>query len=291
MESGTPIPLLAMATPATRPQAAMPIAICTASSGWRPLAVSPVAPDARLLQTLSIAPPLDGERPGLPAALVALSDDPEPAVRRAALSVAVLGLLGGFATPILLSTGQDRPIGLFSYLLVLNVGLAWVAHKRRWPLLGAAGGALLKAAQVELARVPQRFPASSLVDNAWYYLGQARYLEPVDTSVSKAERISLLQAAVSDLSHVAGTASPFAAGARYWRGKAHYGLAFVLAVGAAKDQAEVALAIADLQAVPPPSVYADNALYWLAKSFMHVEPAPVCGGGSTAPPASGWRAG
>lgn len=150
-----------------------------------------------------------------------------------------------------------------------------------------AAKADLQAAALELAKVPQRFPASPAVDNAWYYLGQSHYMEPVDTSVSKAERIALLRAAVSDLSHVAGTASPFAAGARYWRGKAHYGLAFVLAVGLAKDQPELALAMADLQAVPPPSVYADNALYWLAKAFMHVEPAPVCTGGAAAPPASG----
>ena len=57
-------------------------------------------------------------------------------VRRASLTMALLGLAGGFATPILLSTGEDRPIGLFSYLLLLNAGLAWVAQKRRWPLLG-----------------------------------------------------------------------------------------------------------------------------------------------------------
>src|SRR5258708_20795291 len=49
--------------------------------------------------------------------------------------VAVLGLVGGFATPALLSTGEDRPIGLFSYLLLLNAGLAWVAYKKRWPHL------------------------------------------------------------------------------------------------------------------------------------------------------------
>ena len=41
--------------------------------------------------------------------------------------IAVLGLLGGFATPALLSTGENRPIPLFAYLLLLNVGLAWVA--------------------------------------------------------------------------------------------------------------------------------------------------------------------
>ena len=44
-------------------------------------------------------------------------------------------MMGGFATPALLSTGENRPIGLFSYLLLLNAGLAWVAYKKRWPAL------------------------------------------------------------------------------------------------------------------------------------------------------------
>jgi uncharacterized membrane protein len=56
-------------------------------------------------------------------------------IRRESLFIAVLGLLGGFLTPILLSTGQNQPIPLFSYLLLLNVGLAWVAYKKRWPAL------------------------------------------------------------------------------------------------------------------------------------------------------------
>ncbi len=47
----------------------------------------------------------------------------------------MLGLLGGFATPALLSTGENQPIPLFGYLLLLNVGLAWVAHSRAWPAL------------------------------------------------------------------------------------------------------------------------------------------------------------
>ncbi len=64
------------------------------------------------------------------------------AVRRASLTMALLGLVGGFATPILISTGQDRPIGLFSYLLLLNLALAWVAHRQRWPILGAVTLAL-----------------------------------------------------------------------------------------------------------------------------------------------------
>src|SRR4030095_5968734 len=58
-------------------------------------------------------------------------------IRRDSLFIAVLGLLGGFATPILLSTGETRPIPLFAYLLLLNVGLAWVAYRNGWILLSA----------------------------------------------------------------------------------------------------------------------------------------------------------
>ncbi|PYP62268.1 MAG: hypothetical protein DMD26_16205, partial [Gemmatimonadetes bacterium] len=58
-------------------------------------------------------------------------------IRRASLLIALLGLVGGFASPAIVATGQDNPIGLFGYLLLLNAGLAWVAYKRRWPLLTA----------------------------------------------------------------------------------------------------------------------------------------------------------
>lgn len=58
-------------------------------------------------------------------------------IRRESLFIAVLGLLGGFATPALLSTGENRPIPLFAYLMLLNIGLAWVAYRKTWPLLTA----------------------------------------------------------------------------------------------------------------------------------------------------------
>jgi len=59
------------------------------------------------------------------------------AIRRASLLIALLGLIGGFASPAIVATGQDNPVGLFGYLLLLNAGLAWVAYKKRWPLLTA----------------------------------------------------------------------------------------------------------------------------------------------------------
>ena len=64
------------------------------------------------------------------------------AVRHDSTFIAILGLLGGFATPALLSTGEDRPFTLFSYLLLLNGGLAWAAARRGWALLPAASLAL-----------------------------------------------------------------------------------------------------------------------------------------------------
>jgi uncharacterized membrane protein len=55
--------------------------------------------------------------------------------RRDSLPTALLGLAGGFLTPLALSTGEDRPVPLFSYLLMLDVGLLWLSHRQRWPAL------------------------------------------------------------------------------------------------------------------------------------------------------------
>jgi len=61
------------------------------------------------------------------------------AVRLNALVVAILGILGGFLTPILLSTGQDNPLGLFGYIAILDAGLVFVALNKRWHFLTALG--------------------------------------------------------------------------------------------------------------------------------------------------------
>jgi uncharacterized membrane protein len=58
------------------------------------------------------------------------------AIRRESLPIAILGLLGGFITPLALSTGEDHPIPLFAYLLVLDGAILYVAHRRGWPSLG-----------------------------------------------------------------------------------------------------------------------------------------------------------
>jgi hypothetical protein len=54
------------------------------------------------------------------------------AVRLDAQVVAILGLLGGFLTPPMVSTGVDRPLALFGYLGLLDLGLLAVALRKKW---------------------------------------------------------------------------------------------------------------------------------------------------------------
>src|SRR5438445_6713130 len=73
------------------------------------------------------------------------------AVRLNALVVAILGIAGGFLTPVLLSTGQDNPLGLFGYISLLDIGLLAVARRKEWsslPILGAIGTVLMQVAWV-----------------------------------------------------------------------------------------------------------------------------------------------
>ena len=46
--------------------------------------------------------------------------------------VAFLSLLGGFLTPVIVSTGENLPIPLFCYVLILGVGAMLCAYYRKW---------------------------------------------------------------------------------------------------------------------------------------------------------------
>src|SRR5437867_5638004 len=73
--------------------------------------------------------------------------------------IASLGLVGGFLTPLLLSTGTDRPIGLFGYVLLLDTGLLYLARQRRWPvlaLLSLAGTVFYQALWIGTRMGPDR---------------------------------------------------------------------------------------------------------------------------------------
>ncbi|MEX2387477.1 MAG: DUF2339 domain-containing protein [Phycisphaeraceae bacterium] len=85
--------------------------------------------------------------------------------------VALLGLIGGFATPAMVSTGQGRTDVLFTYLLMLQIGLVVVNRRQGWSVLSLL--TLLAA----LAWVGLYLVLSpDAVDRAWmgsYLLGTA----------------------------------------------------------------------------------------------------------------------
>ena len=54
------------------------------------------------------------------------------ALRYNAIAIAALGFLGAYLTPLLLSTGEDHPWFLISYLLVVNFAATELARRRDW---------------------------------------------------------------------------------------------------------------------------------------------------------------
>lgn len=54
------------------------------------------------------------------------------AARWNALPIAIIGLIGGFLTPPLLSTGTDNYVGLFSYVALLNAGVLALGYRKQW---------------------------------------------------------------------------------------------------------------------------------------------------------------
>ena len=49
--------------------------------------------------------------------------------------IAVGGLVGAYAVPFLLSTGEDKPITLFTYMAIINIGILFISFKKDWRFL------------------------------------------------------------------------------------------------------------------------------------------------------------
>lgn len=60
-------------------------------------------------------------------------------VAQNSLSLAALGVSGGFLAPVLASTGQGSHVMLFSYYAVLNAGIVAIAWVKAWRLLNLLG--------------------------------------------------------------------------------------------------------------------------------------------------------
>ncbi|QDU37194.1 hypothetical protein Mal4_15030 [Maioricimonas rarisocia] len=57
------------------------------------------------------------------------------AVRFNSMLVAILGIVGGYGTPIMLSTGEVNFIGLYGYMLALGIGVLGICYWKSWPLV------------------------------------------------------------------------------------------------------------------------------------------------------------
>lgn len=81
-------------------------------------------------------------------------------VRLDAQAIAVLGMLGGFLTPPLLATGEDRPLALFSYIAMLDIGLLGVVMIKRWGYISLLAG--LATIAMQFGWVSKFFEASKI---------------------------------------------------------------------------------------------------------------------------------
>ena len=88
------------------------------------------------------------------------------AVRLEAQVIAILGMLGGFLTPILINTGVDNPPGLFGYIALLDAGLIAVVLHTGWRYLvplSAGGTVLMMAGWAEKFFTAEKGPVAMTV--------------------------------------------------------------------------------------------------------------------------------
>jgi uncharacterized membrane protein len=103
----------------------------------------------------------------------------------------VIGALGGFAAPLLISTGSGNHVALFAYYLVLDLGIALVAWRRTWPslnLIGFAGTFIVATAWGVLKYQPDDYATSQAFLVAFFLLFVAILLMPLRTAAATAEK-------------------------------------------------------------------------------------------------------
>ena len=90
------------------------------------------------------------------------------AVHARMLPIAIMGLVGGFWTPIALSTGVNQQVALMTYLLILDAGFVVVGSIRRWDVLRLlcwVGSAILFAGWYQ-----QFYAPDALHPTLWFLL-------------------------------------------------------------------------------------------------------------------------
>ena len=96
------------------------------------------------------------------------------AVVHDAMTIGVLAILGGFLTPVMLSTGRDSRDALFAYLLLLDLGVLAVMIFKRWralDILAFVGTSLLFAGwYIQFGHAPTFSLAPTVAWLAAFYL-------------------------------------------------------------------------------------------------------------------------
>jgi uncharacterized membrane protein len=95
------------------------------------------------------------------------------AVLQDARSLAIVGALGGFATPLIVSTGSNNYVALFSYYFVLDLGIAAVAWSKTWRplnLIGFVATFVVATAWGVLQYRPDDFATSQAFLIAFFFL-------------------------------------------------------------------------------------------------------------------------
>ncbi len=103
------------------------------------------------------------------------------AVLQDARPLAVIGALGGFAAPLLVSTGSGNQVALFSYYLVLDLGIAAVAWHKTWRalnLIGFLGTFIVGTAWGVMRYEPEQYASSQAFLIAYFLLFSAILLMP-----------------------------------------------------------------------------------------------------------------
>ena len=124
------------------------------------------------------------------------------AVRKRAGLWALLSALGGYATPLLLSTGENQAVGFFAYLFLLNAGIIAASRARDWWWLTAIAGfvtAALHAGWGFTFRAPDQVPVAlgaSLVLGVWFFGGARKGASAAMRSAAFAGGLLLLFAAM-----------------------------------------------------------------------------------------------
>ena len=117
------------------------------------------------------------------------------ALRYDSIAIGALAMLGGYATPLLLSTGQDAPWTFFSYLLLIDVGAVAMARPRRWrplDLLAFIATVVLYASWFDRWFTPEKRVVGTVAVLAFYALFAFVQWRPVSCAAQVLAGIALV---------------------------------------------------------------------------------------------------